>query len=201
MKIRKWFFKMRGTLMLPLAIIVLLIGKPTPLSYAIGFAIACIGEAIRIWGVGYAGRTTRSNEIVAPHLVTAGPYAYLRNPLYLGNALTGLGFIVIACGSASFQERVFLSIFYVLSYSLVYGVIIPEEELFLRETFQDTYVEYMKKVPRIVPRLTPYKEKQGNFSWSPVLSGEIQTMVMFILFSVLMLLKMPGLCPFCRISS
>ena len=183
--------------MLPLAIMVLIIGKPTAISYAVGIAIAVLGEALRIWGVGYAGRTTRSHEIVAPHLVTSGPYAYLRNPLYLGNAITGLGFIVVACGNASLQEKVFLLVFYILSYSLVYGVIIPEEEQFLRETFKETYVEYTKRVPRLIPRLKPYEERQGRFSWSPVFSGEIQTIIMFLLFSIIMLLKIPGCCPLC----
>lgn len=189
MKIRKWFFKMRGALMVPLAIVVLILGMPVYASFAAGLIIALAGEALRIWGVGYAGKTTRSHEIKAPQLVTAGPFAYVRNPLYLGNAITGLGFIIMACGAVKPWTAATLWILYFLSYSMVYGTIIPVEEEYLKETFSETYIEYFNGVPRIIPRLSPYGNKQGTFSWSPVLSGEMETIIIFILFCAAMILK------------
>jgi protein-S-isoprenylcysteine O-methyltransferase Ste14 len=190
MNIRTWFFKWRGALMIPLAIIVLYVGAPVLVSYMAGLAVALIGEAMRIWGVGYAGKTTRAQEIKAPFLVTAGPYAYVRNPLYLGNALTGLGFVIMACGALPWAMRALLICLYLLFYGIVYGTIIPQEEAYLSETFGETYDEYCKNVPRIIPRITPYSQKQGTFSWSPIWIGEIQTLIMFIIFSVIMTLKM-----------
>ncbi|MDQ7827152.1 MAG: isoprenylcysteine carboxylmethyltransferase family protein [Candidatus Eremiobacteraeota bacterium] len=188
---RKWFFKWRGALMVPLAIIILLLGKPTPASFFAGIAVALLGEALRIWGVGYAGKTTRGEEVKAPCLVTAGPFAHVRNPLYLGNAITGLGFTVMACGAAPPFVVALLMILFLLFYVTVYGTIIPLEEEFLRETFGDPYSEYCSHVPRIVPRLSPYEKKQGTFSWMPIKSGESETLVLFALFSLIMLGKVP----------
>jgi protein-S-isoprenylcysteine O-methyltransferase Ste14 len=176
--------------MVPLAIIVLYMGEPVLASYLAGIVIALIGEAIRIWGVGYAGKTTRAQEIKAPFLVTAGPFAFVRNPLYLGNALTGFGFVIMACGALPWALRAFLVCLYLLFYGIVYGTIIPQEEAYLRETFGETYINYCNNVPRIVPRFTPYPQRQGTFSWTPVWKGEIQTLIMFIIFSVIMTLKM-----------
>src|SRR6201996_8802882 len=67
-------------------------GKPSAFSIATGLPLAFAGEALRMWAVGYSGVTTRGDTVTAPALVTAGPYAYVRNPLYVGNALTGAGF-------------------------------------------------------------------------------------------------------------
>jgi len=180
--------------MVPLALIILILGRPVPLTFAIGIAIALLGEILRIWGVGYAGKTTRAQEIKAPFLVTAGPYAYVRNPLYIGNALTGMGFVVMACGGIDWTMRSVLIALYLLFYVVVYGTIIPQEEEYLKTTFGDIYVRYCTHVGRILPRFTPYPEKQGTFSWAPVFKGETETFIIFILFSAIMMCKLcfPG---------
>ncbi|MHC9542451.1 MAG: isoprenylcysteine carboxylmethyltransferase family protein [Vulcanimicrobiota bacterium] len=189
---RQWFFKWRGALMVPLAVVIIVFGKPTFASYIIGIIIASVGELIRVWGVGYAGKTTRAQEVKAPFLVTAGPYAYVRNPLYLGNAITGLGFVLMAClGISSWKISLILWILYLLFYITVYGTIIPLEEEFLKKTFGDTYTEYCREVPPVFPAFKPYAKQQGTFSWTPVMKGESQTLIMFFLFSVIMALKIP----------
>jgi protein-S-isoprenylcysteine O-methyltransferase Ste14 len=194
MKLRTWFFKWRGALMVPLAIIILILGKPIPLSFTIGIVIALLGELLRIWGVGYAGKTTRALEIKAPFLVTAGPYAYVRNPLYIGNALTGLGFVIMACGGIPWTTRAILASLYLIFYVVVYGTIIPQEEDYLKTTFGDIYTQYCSNVGRVLPRLAPYKDRQGTFSWAPVFKGETETLIMFTLFSAIMAFKLffPG---------
>ena len=54
-----------------------------------------------MWAVGYSGVTTRGDTVTAPALVTAGPYAYVRNPLYVGNFLTAAGFAIAFTGKNS----------------------------------------------------------------------------------------------------
>ncbi len=174
---RKWIFKNRGLLLLPCAFMFLILGKPTVMSFLYGSLFLFAGEAVRIWGVGYAGLTTRSGNVEAPYLVTAGPYSYIRNPLYFGNFFIGLGFCIMACGGIIYPVKLFLLLFFFLSYILVYASIIPLEEAFLKEEFGEDYISYAKKVPRIIPFKKPYLYKKGTFSWAPVKRGEVHTLI------------------------
>ena len=64
-----------------------LFALPTTTTVLCGFAVAILGESLRFWGVAYAGSLTRvTGSVGAPEVVVAGPFAYLRNPLYLGIA-------------------------------------------------------------------------------------------------------------------
>ena len=76
-------------------------GKPSALSVTLGLPLAIAGELVRCWAVGYSGVTTRGDAVSAPELVTAGPYAYVRNPLYAGNFLTAAGFAIAFTGRNS----------------------------------------------------------------------------------------------------
>lgn len=190
---RQFFFKHRGLFMIPLALLVFFFGKPTAASFSVGLIVAVLGELLRVWGVGYAGKTTRGDKVEAPFLVTAGPFAFVRNPLYIGNGTTGLGFTIIACGATSPVVTAILFILWFLFYFTVYGVIIPHEEEFLQKTFGEPYTEYCKHVKRILPRLLPYAKAQGTFRWEPVIAGEWQTLILFAVLTVVLLLKMPGM--------
>src|SRR5579872_4909406 len=85
MGVRAFVFKNRGALLVIPALILAVFGKPNTDSILAGLPTAFAGEAIRCWAVGYSGTTTRADQVTAPQLVTAGPYAYVRNPLYIGN--------------------------------------------------------------------------------------------------------------------
>ncbi len=102
------------------------------------------GELIRLWAVSHAGKATRSRRLKAQLLVTTGPYAYLRHPIYLGNFLIGLGIVVI---SGSF---IFVPIFLLL-FVLYYHAIISEEEGFLRERFGMAFEQYRARVSKYFP--------------------------------------------------
>src|SRR6202044_1293304 len=91
-------FARRGELLAVPAVVLALLGRPSAFSIAVGLPLAFVGEAIRAWAVGYSGVTTRGDAVTAPALVTAGPYAYLRNPLYAGNFITALGFAIAFTG-------------------------------------------------------------------------------------------------------
>src|SRR5947209_15369662 len=62
----------------------LLLAKPMPLTLAAGGAVALAGLALRAWASGHIRKNAR--------LAVSGPYAYTRNPLYLGSLVLGLGF-------------------------------------------------------------------------------------------------------------
>src|SRR5579864_5873220 len=105
---RAFVFKNRGALLAAPAIALGAFGRPTKFSAAAGLPIALAGEALRCWAVGYSGVTTRGDVVTAPELVTAGPYAYVRNPLYVGNFLTAAGFATAFTGSNSAAAKIAL---------------------------------------------------------------------------------------------
>jgi len=186
-------FRYRGWLFLPAAIVILFLARPTVTSMAVGFAIAfLIGEGIRIWAVGFTGVTTRHSEVKAPRLITAGPYAYLRNPLYLGNLISWLGFCIAACGAAPMWATAAIFGSVIFTYSVVYGFVIAHEEEFLTGTFGEPFREYLKHVPAIIPRLKPYEKQNGTYDPKVILRAEIQTIIMLIIIVGLMVMKYYG---------
>lgn len=187
---REFVFRWRGYVLVPVATVVLLLCHPTWQSFLLGIAVALLGEGLRIWGVGYSGTTTREGHVIAPQLVTAGPYAFVRNPLYLGNFITAVGFYVVGAGGITWLMRVLLMCLVLVSYVTVYGLIIPLEEEYLGRTFGQVYHDYKRAVPRVVPRLTPYARRQGRFDWKVIRTAEIHTLTLFLLMGCLMAAKL-----------
>ncbi|MFH1454154.1 MAG: hypothetical protein ABIH00_09300 [Armatimonadota bacterium] len=186
---REFVFGWRGWILAPLAVFVLFIARPTLYSFLFGLIFVFGGEFLRIWGVGYAGSTTRESELMAPQLVTAGPYAYIKNPLYLGNCVTALGFYFMAIGGMLSVERVIVLMLFLMGYMVVYGIIIPLEEVYLYETFGEPYLIYAKMVPRIIPNaLRPYFELQGRFNWQVIFKAEIHTLAIIAAMMIIMAL-------------
>jgi protein-S-isoprenylcysteine O-methyltransferase Ste14 len=111
------------------------------------------GVALRAYASGYVTKNTE--------LTKTGPYAYTRNPLYLGSMLIAFGFAVAA---HSWWTALALAVLF----ALIYFPTIRAEEVFLRERFTE-YDEYAKRVPRLIPRLRPARVtgdgvKSGGFS-------------------------------------
>jgi protein-S-isoprenylcysteine O-methyltransferase Ste14 len=129
-----------------------LFAEPTVTSLVIGFAIVLLGESIRFWGVSIAGAETRTTGTVGgTYLITTGPFAYVRNPLYVGNMLMYAGI-----GVMSMALFPWLLICACLWFYMQYTLIISREEEYLRGHFGVAYDEYRNHVPRLFPRLTPY---------------------------------------------
>ena len=187
---REWVFRWRGYVLIPSAVLVVVLCHPTLKSFLWGLGVALLGEALRCWGVGYSGTTTRESRVIAPRLVTAGPYAHVRNPLYLGNFITALGFLVVGSGGIDWSLRLMLGAIIVVSYATVYGIIIPLEEEYLAGMFGEEYREYLQHVPRLLPRLTPYEKRQGTFHWSVIGSAEIHTLALFTMIAGILFGKM-----------
>jgi len=89
-------------------------------------------------------------------LTTSGPYAYTRNPLYLGSLIMAVGFAVAA-------RSIWVLIVMVFMFAAIYLPVIRAEETFLRSAFPN-FDEYAQKVPRLRPRLTPFGTGRGTFS-------------------------------------
>lgn len=146
-------FKYRSYTPIPFLLLMLIFQQSTPLTLAIGFVVAFVGELIRFWGVSWAGSETRSTGGVGgTFLIISGPFAHVRNPLYVGNILLYLGL-----GIMSFALFPYLQIVAIIFFLIQYYYIVKEEEKFLREKFKEQYKDYCIHVSAFFPRLFAYK--------------------------------------------
>jgi protein-S-isoprenylcysteine O-methyltransferase Ste14 len=118
---------------------------------------------IRALAGGFAGRHTRTEQIEAPRLATGGPYAFVRNPIYIGSMVLGLGMVGLLANWIALIP-------YIGVFAVFYFSVIPAEEQFLRRTFGPQYEEYYRNVPRLVPMLSPWPGAEKRvFDWRPAL--------------------------------
>ncbi len=143
-------FRFRGGVWTLFFLAVLLLSNPGSAIILPGLFMVAFGQAVRFWAAGTITKY-RGEKVGADTLVTWGPYALARNPLYVGNALIGAGWCLLSGSFPAFS--VFVVVFYVL-YALL---VIPFEESFLTEKFPGDFAEYSRKVGRFFPRLFPGK--------------------------------------------
>ena len=103
-----------------------------------------------LWLRGYAAGYVKKNR----ELTMTGPYAHVRNPLYLGSMLIAAGFAVALM---SWPFAVVLVVFFLL----IYVPVIASEEKFLRGEFLE-FEWYCARVPRLIPRITPARAPDGD---------------------------------------
>ncbi len=130
------------------AALYLWLAHPTHASLLIGAAIVIPGLLIRAIASGHV----QKNE----QLATSGPYAYTRNPLYLGSLVLAIGFAIAA-------RNGWIGIGIVIFLLAIYLPVIRGEEEFLRSKFPE-FDDYTRHVPRLLPRLTPFGKTSGSFS-------------------------------------
>ena len=153
MDIRNFFFANRSFTPIPIALSIIYFAQPENQNIVLGFMVLLVGELIRMWSVSYAGGETRTTSVGAPSLCTAGPYGYVRNPIYVGNMLMYLGIVIIA-GSPNLMLMVLATMsFFIIQYSLIISL----EEEKLDELFGPEYVTYKSNVRAILPRFTRWK--------------------------------------------
>lgn len=126
-----------------------------------------LGLALRTWAGGCAGEHTRDATIHAPRLVTGGPFAYVRNPIYLASVVLGLGMVLLVGDPSLFA-------LYVAVFAFLYGAIVPAEEEFLRTKFGPAYERYCAHVPRAWPRWRPWPDAEPARFQPRALLGELR---------------------------
>ena len=179
-------FRFRSYIPIPFFIAVVVFAQLDPLLLAAGIFITICGEILRFLGVGHAGYATRTTTVGANQLVTAGPFARMRNPLYVGNILLGLGFVIGAGGLFPWLPSGFL-----IFTTIYYYFIIRAEESFLSEKFGSSYQDYLAHVPRFFPRLTPWKgSSQHPMEFKVAWRSERRTFQTIIIMAFLISLSM-----------
>jgi protein-S-isoprenylcysteine O-methyltransferase Ste14 len=115
-----------------------------------GVGIAILGLLLR----GYAAGHLRKHK----QLASSGPYAFTRNPLYLGSVLLAMGFSV---ASHSWVSTLLLAAYL----AIFYPVVIRREQAELKTLYGAAFVEYAAQVPAFWPRLSPAMASTKRFSW------------------------------------
>ena len=132
------------------ALVYIWLARPTRISLTVGALVLLPGLVLRGLASGHVQKDKQ--------LTTSGPYAYTRNPLYLGSLMLAAGFAIAA-------RSWWIAAGIVLLFFVIYLPVIRAEEAFLRERFPQ-FDEYAREVPGLFPRVSGFGKRSGSFSWS-----------------------------------
>jgi protein-S-isoprenylcysteine O-methyltransferase Ste14 len=184
-------FRYRGGFWALVFLAGLLLPRWSPERFFLSLPLLVGGQALRFWAAGSIPRY-RTERLDAPVLVDWGPYGWVRNPLYLGNSLIGLGWGLMA-------NPLLIPFFLVLNAALL-GVLIPYEEAYLEGRFGAAYREYRSRVPALFPRPSRRSSREDAewpvhpYDWRRALRSEVHSLwVNFAATGILLLrLLLPG---------
>jgi protein-S-isoprenylcysteine O-methyltransferase Ste14 len=147
--------------------------RPDARSLALGLPVSALGLALRAWATGHVEKDAR--------LAQSGPYAYVRNPLYLGTLLAAAGFAI-----ASRQWP--LAALFGVVFVFIYLPAIELEEQHLRRLFPD-FADYARRVPALWPTLNPVQRPQ-RFRWELYIRNrEYQALIGFVLGAAFLVIR------------
>jgi protein-S-isoprenylcysteine O-methyltransferase Ste14 len=177
----RFLFRFRGVVFPALLLFALLVATPRHLLSdakadawldVVGALVALLGLGVRAVTIGYEYivRGGRNKQVYADNLVQGGVYAHTRNPMYVGNGLLVLGCALILHAPEFYLVALPLT-------ALVYASIIAAEEAYLRDKFGAEFDAYCRRVNRIVPRLSGWREsmKGMRFNWRRLIVKEYNT--------------------------
>ena len=144
----EWLFRQRSWTPIPFMLALVLVSfreSRDALCWVPGLVLLVCGEGLRVWGVAVVGKESRTRGGGVGRLASYGPYAYVRNPLYLGNFLLTLGATFIS-------ELLWMSPVVVVLFLMQYVPIVLWEESVLAQRFGPQYAAYCQQVSRWLPR-------------------------------------------------
>jgi protein-S-isoprenylcysteine O-methyltransferase Ste14 len=175
-------FRHRGWLPVPFLLVPLLAhGNADAMNWILGAVLIVFGEAIRLAGVAAAGTETRRRSRTVHRLVTYGIFAWMRNPLYVGNFLIWMGFTVIS------GVLWFIPVAIVL-FAIEYTLIVRYEEGVLESTFGEEYLRYKERTSRWFPR-PPGSDEEGEHHWGEAWKSEISTFMQYVVITAVFVAK------------
>ena len=148
------------------------LSAPSPASLAIGLPVSVLGLALRAWAAGHLEKNTT--------LADGGPYAHVRNPLYIGTLLTAAGLVIAS-------RRWELGVLFAIVFLLIYLPVVELEEQHLRKLFPE-YASYAERVPKLLPRINGRSSKR--FRWSVYRKNqEFQALLGFLAGAIVLIYK------------
>jgi protein-S-isoprenylcysteine O-methyltransferase Ste14 len=177
-----WLFRNRGILPVPfIAVPFIWRGTMAPSGFVLGALFVAFGESLRMWGVAAAGSATRRRSRDVTRLVTYGPFAWTRNPLYFGNFFIWSGFTVVA--GLNWFLPVAVAVF-----AIEYTPIVRFEEAVLETTFGEEYLRYKAGTPRWFP-VAPAGRPEGPLCWRTAWRSERSTLLQFAVLTTVLVLR------------
>lgn len=186
--IGRFLFKYRSFVPVPIALALVFVHYRefrAPWVVATGVLLVVLGQTVRIWAVRHIGTISRTRANRYGPLISNGPYALVRNPLYIGNLLLWVGFVIWS--GLLWLVPVALVIF-ILEYAAITGF----EASLLSEKYPKDYAAYAAAVPAWLPRLSNLPEalaSRGAHPWRAVFFSERGTLIAVAVMTVLLLLK------------
>ena len=175
-------FEWRDYTPIPLVLLVLVFADPSARSATLGTLLIALGELIRLYSVAFIGTVSRTRNVATTgmKLISDGPFALVRNPLYVGNALLTIGFAVYA-------GRIWLIVAAAAAFAFQYHCIVKFEERLLVQRFGHEYEDYRQRVPAWLPRRLP---AAAEFPAPPDLAAALQSEKRTLLAAGAMLLAL-----------
>jgi len=186
-KIGGWLFRHRTSIPLPFALVLVLVRVgEAPFAWTLvagGAVLTVAGELIRLWGVLHIGAISRTRSERLGPLVDTGPFALVRNPIYIGNILLWVGFALTA-------RLVWFAPVVVVLLGVEYHAIVKWEEQLLVARLGGAYSAYCARVPRWLPRIKgPGPYSGATQGWRATLFSERGTLIAIALGYLLLWLK------------
>lgn len=159
------------------ALLLVIFAKPHFSGIVIGLALIGIGEFIRTWAAGHL----RKNEI----LTVTGPYAYVKNPLYIGTILITTGFCILADNIYLLAASTFMFCFHYIPYKK------KVEGDRLKKIFGSRFEDYDQKIPEYIPRRTPYSNEKASWRFRYFIENSEEGILLILVAGILLILSRP----------
>ena len=143
-----------------IAAIVLISFLSNKRAFWIGVPITFIGEFLQIWAASQLHKDK--------HFTISGPYSYVRNPMYIGRFILGLGFFIMTW-------NIWAIVAYIVIFAAYAHMRVGREESRLKVIFEPHYQHYCSEIHRWLPRIKPYSQSESkNASWAQVCANHEQ---------------------------
>jgi len=159
------------------AILLIVFARPHSTGILIGLFLIFLGEMIRIWAAGHL----QKNEV----LTVTGPYAYVKNPLYIGSIFITAGFCILADNIYLLAAAFFMFCFHYIPYKK------RVEGDRLKRIFGSQYEDYDEKVPEYLPRWTPYPYEKVSWQFKCFIENSEEGILLMIIAGIILILSRP----------
>jgi len=159
------------------AFLLVIFAKPKLPGMWIGMVLILLGEGIRIWAAGHL----QKNEV----LTVTGPYAYVKNPLYIGSIFITTGFSIMADNIYLLAAAFFMFCFHYIPYKK------KVEGDRLKNRFGSQYEDYDEKVPEYLPRTKRYSDQKGSWQVKHFIENSEEGILLIVLVGIIFVLSRP----------